>query len=68
MQGVNVQKVVRLLLTMFNSSDAADNMTAKQVRDFASTKTKKLPETVSVSEAQLRGIIRECVKRILRRY
>lgn len=50
--------------------DAADGMTKKQVKDFASTKHKGLPEEVGknvvrLKESDLRRIVKECVNRIL---
>lgn len=46
--------------------DAADNISHKDVIDFASTKTKKLPETVTVTETQLRQLIREAVSETIK--
>lgn len=50
---------------------AAEGMTKKQVKDFASTKHKGLPEKVGenvvrLKETDLRRIVRECVTRILK--
>ena len=51
--------------------DAAKGMTKKEVKDFASTKTDKLPEkveegVVTIDESQLRRIVKESVHRILK--
>ena len=50
--------------------DAAKGMTKKEVEDFASTKTDKLPEKVNegvirLNEDQLRSLIKESIHRIL---
>jgi len=50
--------------------DAANGMTRKEVKKFASTKTKGLPEKVDenvirLTESQLRNIIKESVHSIL---
>lgn len=51
---------------------AAKEMSKKDVLDFAETKHKKLPEhkkqkkSVKVSESQLRAVVEECVKNVLK--
>lgn len=50
--------------------DAAKGMTKGEVKDFASTKTDKLPEKVNegvirINEDQLRNLIKESIHRIL---
>lgn len=50
---------------------AADGMTKKEVKDFASTKHKGLPEEVGenkvrIKESYLKKVVREAVSRVLR--